>query len=805
MQKAQTGVEANAGAGQNANTQNNGFDWTAFSNIVTPILTKTTQQMYDKNLQKNTYTSNNPYYNKTMNSALASNYAMEQQNKQGQQQLGQIGNNALSMGLNAAVPGLGLVVPATEMINESIVAPHRKQKYGITYYDNDMYAMGEASKLSNRFGDMFTWDKNPDKTTAGNILYNVGNIMTGGGLGILKAKDTNKKNKDRIKQLEQLEAQQQQINKDLTQGIYAKKGVRFGNYTMHQLQNIPKHKDKTVLDTVENKEYPALEKGAGGAIIPFGKGNGKKKVLVENGEYVVKDDDDEIIGVLPEKLGKQVISGKMTIEQAFDQVPDVNEAETAKVMQDGGVDEQSQEAETQETNPPVQPYYNQNQEQKLTMNSLIYGDNPVLTALLNQPYNKKLTAKKGLVNTDGYLETSKNKNNPVNIIKSGTITTEGMAFPIYANGKLLYPNTGVYKFKEQYVVETPAMKCGGKHKFGKYAIKAQGGYTSKEEIDMNERYNIDWTDPDIAKYNQTNIKTTSNPYDIDWTDPDIAMANNPDKIDKFATIDNNYKQNKPLNLMQRVKQDPSNFKAIDPNTAFGYGLGLYQLWKAHNAKPSVRGAYTYTPEIDRMLGQKKYYEKYGDQQGYKEALRNIEEQRMKAMRDLQANASAGSYLNTVAGMSSNLANARNEARNKFITQEQKMGRKDTEQFVTNPYQSALKDVFNDARERYQEHKDFLNNREKAIMGSLQYMNNILQNRKTNAMQQYNEYFKQMDAYNKELLEYKLLYGTPEEKAEAKYLLEHPDLLYTRATPKYFGFNQPYRKPFGKYNADKKVG
>lgn len=790
VQKAQTGMEANQNnPNQNTNKQNN-IDWAQMANVLMPMLMNYTQNQSNKNLQKNTYNSNDPFYTKTMYSPYATNYALGQQNQQ-EKQIGQMGTTALSIGLNAVVPGLGLVVPAAEMLNESIVAPHRKQKYGITYYDNDLYAMGEASKLSNRMGDMFTWDNDPNKTTAGNILYNTGNFLTAGSLGVLKAKKKNQEAKDKIKELEGLESQQKQMHKDLTQGIYAKKGIHFGKYTMQQLQNIPKHSDKKVIDTIENKEYPALEKGAGGAVIPFGKGNQKKKVLVENGEYIVKDEEGEIIGVLPKKIGEKVLSGKITLEEAFDKVPDVNEAETAKVMQEGGVDEQEQDTERQNFTAPVPPYYNQNQEQKLTINSLIYSNNPILSALLNQPYNKKLTAKKGIVNTDGYLQSSKNVNNPVNIIKSNIITTEGMAFPIYANGKLLYPNTGVYKFKEQYVVETPAMRCGGKHKFGKYAVKAQQGYyPSKEDIEERAQYQTDNIELYLPETNAF-MKNVKDPTNKDLTHfADADATNRPTNS-----------TSKSISLTERIKQNPNNFKAIDPNTAFSYGLGLFQLWKAYNAKPSVRGAYTYSPEIDRILGQKKYYEKYGDQQGYKEALRNIESQRIKAMRDLQTKTSSGSYLNTVASMSSNLANAQNEARNKFITQEQKMGRADTAQYVANVYQPAQDKVFNDALLRYKEHQDFLNNREKAIMGSLQYINNILQNRKTNAIQQYNEYFKQMDAYNKELLEYKLLYGTPEEKQEAKYLLEHPEMLYSRPTPKYFGFYQPYKRPFGKYNKE----
>jgi hypothetical protein len=68
--------------------------------------------------------------------------------------------------------------------------------------------------------------------------------------------------------------------------------------------------------------------------------------------------------------------------------------------------------------------------------------------------------KKIPVNKTGYLKGAKTAKNPVNIIPSSLITTQGMAFPIKANGKTLYPNTGQYKFPTSHVVETPAYDLG---------------------------------------------------------------------------------------------------------------------------------------------------------------------------------------------------------------------------------------------------------------------------------------------------------------------------------------------------------
>jgi len=67
-----------------------------------------------------------------------------------------------------------------------------------------------------------------------------------------------------------------------------------------------------------------------------------------------------------------------------------------------------------------------------------------------------------IVNKTGYLKGAKTAKNPVNIIPSNLITTQGMAFPIKANGKTLYPNTGQYKFPTSHVVETPLKQKGVK-------------------------------------------------------------------------------------------------------------------------------------------------------------------------------------------------------------------------------------------------------------------------------------------------------------------------------------------------------
>lgn len=68
---------------------------------------------------------------------------------------------------------------------------------------------------------------------------------------------------------------------------------------------------------------------------------------------------------------------------------------------------------------------------------------------------------------NGYLKSNLHNYTPVKLINSNHITTKNMAFPIEANGKVLYPNTGDYYFKKKPVVEKPLLfKYGGASKVG---------------------------------------------------------------------------------------------------------------------------------------------------------------------------------------------------------------------------------------------------------------------------------------------------------------------------------------------------
>ena len=73
-------------------------------------------------------------------------------------------------------------------------------------------------------------------------------------------------------------------------------------------------------------------------------------------------------------------------------------------------------------------------------------------------------AKGGKVNdNNGYLISNLDNFTPKKIINSNYITTNNMAFPVAANGVVLYPNTGDYIFPTDKVTEIPIMKDGGQH------------------------------------------------------------------------------------------------------------------------------------------------------------------------------------------------------------------------------------------------------------------------------------------------------------------------------------------------------
>lgn len=93
---------------------------------------------------------------------------------------------------------------------------------------------------------------------------------------------------------------------------------------------------------------------------------------------------------------------------------------------------------------------------------------------INAKNHFKKQAEGGSINNTGYLEGADTVDNDFNIIPSNHITTQGMAFPIVANGQILHPNTGDYMFNTSHVMEYPLrgqrskknrMQAGGNLKF----------------------------------------------------------------------------------------------------------------------------------------------------------------------------------------------------------------------------------------------------------------------------------------------------------------------------------------------------
>jgi hypothetical protein len=70
-----------------------------------------------------------------------------------------------------------------------------------------------------------------------------------------------------------------------------------------------------------------------------------------------------------------------------------------------------------------------------------------------------------ILDQNGYLLSNFLNFTPKKVIQGDangtTITTNGMAFPVLANGKKLFPNTGEYRFKESFVEEVPMYQKGG--------------------------------------------------------------------------------------------------------------------------------------------------------------------------------------------------------------------------------------------------------------------------------------------------------------------------------------------------------
>jgi len=182
-----------------------------------------------------------------------------------------------------------------------------------------------------------------------------------------------------------------------------------------------------------------------------------------------------------------------------------------------------------------------------------------------------------LVNKTGYLKGAKTAKNPVNIIPSNLITTQGMAFPIKANGKTLYPNTGQYKFPTSHVVETPLKQKGAK-KTKTFNFTPNTSLAKDNTVNTQGR--------EAAKADKFNLQKTK---DYNAAQASWAVAGDKGAEDKFYSrygegsnkfrydTDPNYAAQMDKNLKEAEKAGRPMLKEnvkLDPNAMFMLPIGL---------------------------------------------------------------------------------------------------------------------------------------------------------------------------------------------------------------------------------------
>lgn len=132
---------------------------------------------------------------------------------------------------------------------------------------------------------------------------------------------------------------------------------------------------------------------------------------------------------------------------------------------------------------------------------------------------------RSLINTNGYLKNSENKNNKINIIPSSDITMKGVEFPVMATpvyqgvlGKDLLMKPGKeYKFDNADFVIERKLKKGGKMR--RLKIMAQEGYNFMKPVN--------WQDPLLRQrgLNPQNLAPTYNINEtVDFSAPENVFS-----------------------------------------------------------------------------------------------------------------------------------------------------------------------------------------------------------------------------------------------------------------------------------------
>jgi hypothetical protein len=182
-----------------------------------------------------------------------------------------------------------------------------------------------------------------------------------------------------------------------------------------------------------------------------------------------------------------------------------------------------------------------------------------------------------LVNKTGYLKGAKTAKNPVNIIPSSLITTQGMAFPIKANGKTLYPNTGQYKFPTSPVVETP-LKQKGTKKTKTFKFNPNRSLTGDNTVNTQGREDFKTDKLSLQKTKDFNAAVASGGVTGDKGAEDKFYARYQEGSGKFKyDTDSKYREeaNKKLKAAEKAKQPILREDVkLDPNAMFMLPIGL---------------------------------------------------------------------------------------------------------------------------------------------------------------------------------------------------------------------------------------
>ena len=210
------------------------------------------------------------------------------------------------------------------------------------------------------------------------------------------------------------------------------------------------------------------------------------------------------------------------------------------------------------------------------------------------------------VDPNGYLQSNQDNWAPEMIVPGSNITTDGMAFPIYANGQYLEPNTGDYQFSSPFVHETPAYQYGGPRKikvkgngvinFGYNPYANTNAYGLAPEV-MGATMQMDMN---TGQYYTEGIPQMQNAFG-----PDGIFAQ-PTTYQQGGTVgnENYYQSSAQLAYYKGLLNDQ--LKAKDPKAFSDYFAGLQNARKSGSADKYIENSnyntYLTPQEVQSTLG-----------------------------------------------------------------------------------------------------------------------------------------------------------------------------------------------------------